>query len=219
MRRGSRPPRNPSAERAQHRRAERRAGLGPEGYERASIAQTAARLIAEHGIADWTLAKRKAAHQLGLPDRAALPADEEIESALRDYHAIFGGDAYEARLRAQREEALDWMKRLAAFRPLLVGGVAEGWATDYSDIRIELVADDAKTVELALLNAGLSYRALPSRNGDGSAELYVDTRRGGVRLTVRTPQAARQRPRRDRRGQDELRLDSESLEALIRGSA
>ena len=34
--------------------------------DRTRIAQAAARLIAEHGITDWSLAKRKAARQLGL---------------------------------------------------------------------------------------------------------------------------------------------------------
>jgi hypothetical protein len=198
----------------ENRRAERRFGLGPDGAQRASIAQLAARLIAEHGIADWSLAKRKAARQLDLPERAALPGDDEIESALRDYHALFGGEAHEASLRAQREEALAWMKRLAAFRPLLVGGVAEGWATEHSDIRIELAADDAKSVEMALVNGGCTYRTLPDRNGE-SAELAIQTRRGVVRLTVRTHGAARQLPRRDRRGQEETRLDAASVEALL----
>jgi len=197
------------------RRAERRFGLGPEGAQRATIAQAAARLIAEHGIADWTLAKRKAARQLDLPERASLPGDDEIEAALHDYHALFGGAAHEASLRGQREEALVWMKRLAAFRPLLVGGVAEGWATEHSDIRLELVADDAKAVELALLNGGCSYRSLPQRNGESSSELAIETRRGVVRLTVRTHGAARQLPRRDRRGQEEVRLDFDGLAALL----
>jgi hypothetical protein len=200
------------------RRAERRFGLGPDGAQRATIAQAAARLIAEHGIADWSLAKRKAARELNLPERAALPGDEEIEQALRDYHALFGGTAHDERLRGQREEALAWMKRLAEFRPLLVGGVAEGWATEHSDIRLELAADDSKSVELALLNGGCAYRALPARNGDAPSELMIDTRRGGVRLTVRTPQAARQLPRRDRRGQEEVRLDAEALARLLEGA-
>ena len=201
----------------ENRRAERRFGLGPEGAQRATIAQLAARLIAEHGIGDWSLAKRKAARQLDLPERAALPGDDEIETALRDYHALFGGEAHEASLRAQREEALVWMKRLAAFRPLLVGGVAEGWATEHSDIRLELTADDAKSVELALLNASCPYRTLPARNGDAPSDLYLDTPRGGVRLTVRTHEAARQSPRRDRHGQEELRLDAAELARLLAG--
>jgi phage tail protein X len=44
--------------------------------DRARIADVAARLIAEHGIADWSLAKRKALRQLMLPDRTALPGDD-----------------------------------------------------------------------------------------------------------------------------------------------
>ena len=197
------------------RRAERRFGLGPEGAQRATIAQAAARLIAEHGIADWSLAKRKAARQLDLPERAALPGDDEIEAALRDYHALFGGAAHEASLRSQREEALTWMRRLSAFRPLLVGGVAEGWATEHSDIRLELAADDAKAVEFALLNASVDYRSLPQRNGEATSDLAIETRRGVVRLTVRTQGAARQLPRRDRHGQEEVRLDLQALSALL----
>ena len=106
------------------------------------------------------------------------------------------------------------MKRLAAFRPLLVGGVAEGWATEHSDIRLELVADDAKAVEMALVNGGCGYRSLPARTGD-AAELFVTTPRGGLRLTVRTHQAARQLPRRDRHGQAELRLGPAEVAALL----
>ena len=34
--------------------------------DRARIAQAAARFIAEHGVTDWTQAKRKAARLLGL---------------------------------------------------------------------------------------------------------------------------------------------------------
>jgi hypothetical protein len=204
-----------STARFEARRAERRMGLTADGAQRATIAQAAARLIAEHGLTDWSLAKRKAARQLDLPERAALPNDEEVEEALRDYHALFGGEAHAATLRAQREEALVWMKRLAPFRPLLVGGVAEGWATEHSDIRLELTADDEKSVEIALLNGGIAYRTLPARNGDGASDLFVDTRRAGVRLTVRTPQAARQLPRRDRHGQEELRIDAQQLAQLL----
>lgn len=183
---------------------------------RARIAQAAARLIAEHGIADWTAAKRKALRQLMLPDREALPGDDEVEAALIDYHALFGGPAHARQLREQREEALAWMRRLAAFRPQLTGGVAAGWATAHSDIRLELEAADAKLVELALLNAGVPYRSLHS-DRDGAADLYVDTPRGGVRLCVQSPEEARQRPRRDRHGQELPRLDEAALATLLEG--
>jgi hypothetical protein len=201
------------------RRPDRRATTGADSHERAGIAHVAARLIAEHGISDWSLAKRKAARQLGLPERAPFPGDDEVESALVEYHAIFGGDAHRAALREKREEALAWMRRLAEFRPALVGGVAAGWATEHSDVRIDLIADDSKAVELALVNGGCAYRHAPSRRADDPVELLVDTRRGAVRLRVRTPQAARQVPRRDRHGHDELRLDAAAVEALVGADA
>lgn len=176
---------------------------------RAQIATVAARLIVEHGLADWSLAKRKAARQLMLPERVALPADDEIQEALASHHALFGGEAHAATLRRQREEALAWMRELAAFDPRLVGGVAAGWATEHSDIRIELTADDSKAVELALINRDVAYRVAPGVAQQAPAELLVDTPRGSVRLVVRTPVAARQRSRR------EEALDAPTVAALL----
>jgi hypothetical protein len=188
--------------------------FGREAQDRTRIAQAAARLIAEHGLADWSLAKRKAARQLMLPERTPLPGDDEIEAALVDYHALFGGDAHVAALRAQREEALRWMRRLAQFEPALVGGVAAGWATVHSDIQLDLVAANAKSVELALLSAGVAYRTM-NADDDGPQRIHVDTHAGGVRLSVRTPEEARQRPRRDRHGANIARVTAEELAALL----
>ena len=176
---------------------------------RARIATVAARLIVEHGLADWSLAKRKAARQLMLPERVALPADDEIQQALASHHALFGGEAHAATLRRQREEALAWLRELGAFEPRLVGGVAAGWATEHSDIRIELTADDSKAVELALINRDVAYRVAPGVAQQAPAELLVDTPRGSVRLVVRTPFAARQRSRR------EEALDASAVAALL----
>ena len=187
---------------------------GRGGHNRARIAHAAARLIAEHGITDWSLAKRKAVRQLMLPEREALPGDDEVAAALADHHALFGGDAHAASLARQREEALRWMQRLAAFAPRLTGGVAAGWATEHSDIHLALVAADAKLVEIALLDAGVAYRAMQS-DRDGAAELFVETQAGGLRLSVRTPEEARQRPRRDRHGNEEVWLDEAGVAGLL----
>jgi len=188
--------------------------FGREAQDRTRIAQVAAKLIAEHGIADWSLAKRKAARQLMLPERTALPGDDEIESALVDYHALFGGEQHVAQLRTQREQALRWMRRLAQFEPTLVGGVAAGWATAHSDIQLDLVAANAKSVELALLNAGVAYRTM-NADDDGPQRIHVDEPPGSVRLSVRTPEEARQRPRRDRHGAEAARLTAVELAALL----
>jgi hypothetical protein len=186
---------------------------GRDAQNRARIADLAARLIAEHGLADWSLAKRKAARQLMLPERTALPGDDEIEAALAAHHELFGGDEHAATLRSQREEALAWLRELAPFEPKLVGGVAAGWATEHSDIRIELVADDSKAVELALINHDIAYRVAPGIAQHAAPELLIDTPRGDVRLIVRTPFGARQRPRRG----EEVRLDAARVEELLKG--
>lgn len=186
---------------------------GRDAQNRARIADVAARLIAEHGLSDWSLAKRKAARQLMLPERTTLPGDDEIESALAAHHALFGGEAHATTLRAQREEALAWLRNLESFEPTLVGGVAAGWATAHSDIRIELVADDSKGVELALINRNVAYRVAPGVAQHAAPELLVDTAHGRVRLIVRTPFAARQRRR------DEARLDAAALRALLANAA
>jgi hypothetical protein len=154
-----------------------------------------------------------------LPERTALPGDDEVEAALAAHHALFGGDAHAASLRSQREEALRWLRALEAFAPTLVGGVAAGWATAHSDIRIELVADDAKSVELALINGNVAYRVAPGASQRAAPELLIDTPYGGVRLIVRTPIAARQRPRRERRGATEPRLNARTLARLLGESA
>ena len=164
-------------------------------------------------LADMAM-KTEAARQLMLSERDGLPGDDEIEIALVAYHELFGGQAHAQRLRAQREEALRWMQRLASFMPLLVGGVAAGWATAHSDIRLELVAAGEKAVALALLNLGVSYRTLHEKR-EGAADLWVETATGGARLTIRSPEAARQQPRRDRHGNVAVRYDAGQLAALL----
>ncbi len=199
-------------------RADGRSGRGSEGgrdlHHRAHIAQIAARLIAENGIADWGLARRKAAHQLMLGSRAPMPGDDEIEVALLEHLALFGGAAHAAALAEKRAEALRWMRRLTQFGPTLIGGVAAGWATVHSDIRLELIAVDGKAVELVLLGAGLPYRTMPA-DRDGATELWVDTPHGGLRLSVRTAEGVRQRSQRDRHGRVPARLTEAALAALL----
>jgi hypothetical protein len=193
--------------------------------DRLRVAQLAARLIIEHGLADWALAKRKAARQLLLPDTTAMPSNDEIEVALAEHHALFGGEAHAERLRAMRAQALRWMDRLATYEPLLVGGVAAGWATRYSDIRLELVADDPKAVEIELASRSVAYSALPSRDGDAATHLMIEspasaprgtapaTSRGAIHLTILTAAQRRNRPRKS----DEARLDVEAVSTLIGG--
>jgi hypothetical protein len=179
--------------------------------QRTRIAQTAARLIAEHGLTDWSAAKRKACRELGLADNESLPGNEEVEQALRDYNSLFRSDVQPASLRQQRQLALEWMQRLAAWQPVLIGGAAAGWATAYSDVRLELEAEDLKAVELALINAGIDYQSGDA--GNPAAQLVAGRGASAIRLQILTPQQRRNRPRRD----EDARLTRDELQALLAG--
>jgi hypothetical protein len=179
--------------------------------QRTRIAQTAARLIAEHGLTDWSAAKRKACRELGLADNESLPGNEEVEQALRDYNSLFRSDVQPASLRQQRQLALEWMQRLAAWQPVLIGGAAAGWATAYSDVRLELEAEDPKAVELALINAGIDYQSGDA--GNPATQLVAGRGASAVRLQILTPLQRRNRLRRD----EDARLTRDELEALLAG--
>lgn len=124
---------------------------------RARIAAVAARLMAEDGVDNFALAKRKAARQLGAGDSESLPANEEVEAELRAYQSLYQGDEQRDRVRALREVALDAMRSLAAFRPYLSGPVLKGTAGRYADVDLQLFTDDLKSVELFLLNRNVPY--------------------------------------------------------------
>src|SRR5690606_3834062 len=96
---------------------------------RSAVAQEAARLMAEHGIQDFLVAKRKAAERYGVVDGTFLPRNTEIEAALMSHQRLFGGAQHEVVLRSQRRVALQTMQLLAQFEPRLVGAVLTGSAT------------------------------------------------------------------------------------------
>jgi hypothetical protein len=184
---------------------------------RSRIAQTTARLIAEHGMTDWNAAKRKACRELGLPGREALPDNEEVEQALRDYNNLFQQEEQPARLRAQRQEALRWMERLSEWNPVLTGAVAAGWATAHSEIQLELEAEDAKSVELALINAGIEYGPAPARAGHPATQvqLRIEHPQTDLRLVILSPAERRNRPRRERAVEPDDRLSLTQLRSLL----
>ncbi len=120
------------------------------------IAATAARLVVEEGM-EWGPAKRRALREMGLPARTALPDNDLVEDAVRDYIALFCADTQPHELRALRQLALVWMERMAAFRPHLAGAVWHGTATRLSDVYLQLFCDDPKSAEIALIDHQVDY--------------------------------------------------------------
>ena len=131
---------------------------------RRALAQEAARIMAEHGVQDFLVAKRKAAERLGVEDVAAvLPKNREIELALAEHQRLFGGESHVESLSAQRRAALTAMRSLSEFEPRLVGAVLAGTATEYSDVQLHLFADRAETVTLKLIDAGIAHEVTERR--------------------------------------------------------
>ncbi len=122
------------------------------------LLNTASRLVVEEGL-EYGQAKRRAVKQLGLPARTALPDNDALEDAVREYIEIFCADTQPLELKALRELALTWMERLPEFRPHLSGAVWHGTATRLSDIYIGLFCDDPKSPEIALINHNARYEA------------------------------------------------------------
>ena len=124
---------------------------------REQLAHQAAKLMAEDGITDHALAKRKAARQLGAADTQHLPSNQEVDDALHSYRALYQQDSHPGILRQLREDALHTMHLLAEFHPYLTGSVLNGMAGAGSDINLMLFSDDAKAVLLFLLKHNIDF--------------------------------------------------------------
>ena len=131
------------------------------------IAATAARLVVEEGL-EYGPAKRRAVKQLGVSARAALPDNDQLEAAVQEYIALFCADTQPQELQALRQLALEWMERLAPFRPHVGGAVWHGTATRRSDIYLQLFCDDPKSAEIALIDGGVRFeaRSVPGLHGE-----------------------------------------------------
>lgn len=120
------------------------------------LAAVAARMVVEEGL-EYGAAKRRAAKQMKLPARTALPDNDVLELAVEDYIAVFCAETQPAELQALRRLALVWMERLERFRPFIAGAVWHGTATRHSDIYLQLFCDDPKSAEIGLIDMGIPY--------------------------------------------------------------
>jgi hypothetical protein len=140
------------------------------------IAAAAARLVVEEGL-EYGPAKRRAVKQMGLGARTALPDNDSLEDAVREYIEIFCADTQPAELAALRRLALTWMERLAEFRPYLGGAVWHGTATRLSDIYIQMFCDDPKSAEIKLIENAVDYtpRTVTGFNGESVEALSISS--------------------------------------------
>lgn len=125
---------------------------------RLALAQEAARIMAEQGVDDYGLAKRKAAERLGATDISVLPKNTEIEAALAAHHRLFEMNTHSSALSALRRTALQAMRLLHRFQPRLVGPVLSGTASAHSEVNLHLFAEGPEPVALHLMEQGIPHR-------------------------------------------------------------
>lgn len=186
---------------------------------RREIASVAARLMAEDGISDYGYAKRKATKALGASDAEALPTNEEIEAELRLYQSLYQDDEQPQRLHALRQTAVEVMELLAEFRPYLTGAVLDGTAGRYAGVEIDLYADSAKDVEIALLSRNIAYdpnENTRNRPDSPEAQLSVDWDGIPVRLSIYPYIAERRQHRNPHTGRAPARARLEAVAALLK---
>jgi hypothetical protein len=187
------------------------------------IAAHAARLVVEEGL-EYGPAKRRALKALGLPARTPLPDNDSLEDEVREYIELFCADTQPSELLALRKLALQWMERVAEFRPYLAGAVWHGTATRLSDVYIQLFCDDPKAAELALINAGVRYeaRSVTGVLGHDAEALSIHARSPalgediGVHLLVHDLDDLRGALKPDSKGRPP-RGDIAALRALLQG--
>ncbi len=164
------------------------------------VAQQAARMMAEEGIADFAFAKRKAARQLGMLDSKCLPGNAEIEAALRMHQEIYHAEEHAAALHRLRADALVTMRMLEQFDPHLAGPVLDGTAGRHAETDIHLFADSDKEVEIFLLNNKIAYQTGEKSYHYGNERRKVpvftlEGPSGPIRLMIFAPEDARTPPR------------------------
>ena len=187
---------------------------------RSRIAHLAARLMAEDGIEDYALAKRKAARQAGMRDSRQLPTNEEIDAALHTYQQLYQESEHRSRLKQLREKALGAMRALAQFNPYLTGSVLSGNAGKYADIDLQLYTDNVKALELYLIDRRIPYRTAQSRlySGEHVRTVPVFTVNDGgvdIQLTVLSTRDLRAPLKTSLEGKALERAKTQAVEALL----
>jgi len=185
------------------------------------LAQEAARIIVDHGIRDYRVAKQKAAERLGVGSRGSLPGNAEIESAVAEYLQLFGGESHGDLLRLMRTAALSAMELLAEFSPRLVGPVLAGTADENSAVNLHLFTDSPEMVAMEIGDMGIAFRPYERRlkSRRGQVEMYpgfeFSHRNETIQATVFPVDGIRQAPISPIDGKPMRRVDSEAVQVLL----
>lgn len=199
----------------------RKAVIGNDRARR-MLAQEAARIIVEHGIEDYRVAKTKAAERFGMSEHGSLPGNFEIEQAVAEHLQLFKPDSHHSLLTSLRMAALSAMELLSPFTPRLVGPVLAGTAGEHSAVNLHVFSDSAEQVAFQLQAGGIAYkpfeRRYKSRKGRAQvcAAFAFIHRDSEIEATVFPYDGLRQAPMSPVDGKPMRRADSRKVQAMLK---
>ncbi|MET0067018.1 MAG: hypothetical protein ABW076_11805 [Candidatus Thiodiazotropha sp.] len=185
------------------------------------IAYEAARILTELRSDNISYACRKAAAKFGVTRPQLMPTHQEVDEALREQQYLLRGEAQTDALWALRQSALDAMRTLQPFQPLLAGPVLEGTADINSHVELHLFADTPEEVLFALSDLHIPWtekqRLLSFSDGHKehypSFQFSADNTR--FELVVLPTRHARKRPLGPLDNRPQERVNLKQLETLM----
>ena len=185
------------------------------------VAQEAARIIVNHGVRDYRVAKQKAAERLGMNGRGSLPGNAEVEAAIAEHLQIFGGEAHGNLLRLMRTAAISAMEMLVDFSPRLVGPVLAGTADENSAVNLHVFTDSPEMIAMEIGDRGIQFRAYERRlkSRRGQIEMYAGFEfsycNETIQATVFPVDGIRQAPMSPVDGRPMRRVDTDAVQELL----
>ena len=201
---------------------------------RVELAQRIAAHIVDSGMS-WSAARSRAIEECGGPRSLpgnALPASDEIDTAVRAHFALLDPEGHAQTLFCKRKLALSVLESLRGFEAYLTGSVLNGAATEDSPICLEVFTDDVKSLLAVLMDEGFDLEALdPQASAFGRADESIgfvlpwQGNMEAVRIDVLAPQLARSNPARGKKDdyqtewEAEGRISSENLRKFLENRA
>lgn len=201
---------------------------------RVELAQRIAAHIVDSGMS-WSAARSRAIEGCGGPRSLpgnALPASDEIETAVRAHFALFDPEGHAQTLFCKRKLALSVLESLRGFEAYLTGSVLNGAATEDSPICLEVFTDDVKSLLAVLMDEGYELEALdPQASAFARANEsmgFVIPWQGAmeaIRIDVLEPHLSRSNPARGEKDEyqadweAEGRISAENLQKVLQNRA
>lgn len=188
---------------------------------RQRICREAARLIAEEGVNDFHVAKRKATERLNLPEGQHLPSNPEIEQALAEHLQLFHSRDLPETLHRLRRLTVQIMQLLERFEPRLVGSLLTGHVTRFSTIELHITANTPELVAFFLQDHGIAFEQSSKRlrfGGERSAMVPVFSflaEDSTIEITILTLTGAREVPLSPADGRPMKRATFKELKTLV----